>query len=453
MGSIVFDFLTESFLFDQKSIINDYQDISDNQLAKELELYRNFILNKIDQIREEVILNNSTLKVFSSMEKIPLNTLKSAALYLDQFVLDDPIFALSEKSGKNSEVMGSFLGYQSSENVDRTRISKAALTMKDLAPMVAADYIKFLPISLLTKPPKETPIYYDPNNFESSLPQNIMELVKKNAVVKSMIKMDNGGFMICNKLDYTPAIFVGFGDQYMDNGMMFHYMFQKFEKMEENKLTMSMIPAEYPVSSKEWNIWANQSINRTAINLGKKVFSEISYASQLKSTYLTDDPFTANFIEQSYGNEETPQTVTANNLLNMELPILNKISVEKLMAVRQHEEEIFTNFRIELERQLRELRFINDPKELNAKRQNIMHELGEVGVQKINTRLSSLKKKALIDGAIGVGGLIASSVTGGWSLLSLGITGFGAYKTYNEYVDTLKENPSFMLWKVLDRKR
>lgn len=119
------------------------------------------------------------------------------------------------------------------------------------------------------------------------------------------------------------------------------------------------------------------------------------------------------------------------------------------MEVRNFEQDTFTNFRIELEQQFRELRFVTDAKELKERQENILHELGVVGVNKINAKLKSIKKKSLLDGAIILGGLAGSVISGGWTLIGAAVAGASGYKSYLDYKQNLQENPSYLLWKVL----
>lgn len=49
---------------------------------------------------------------------------------------------------------------------------------------------------------------------------------------------------------------------------------------------------------------------------------------------------------------------------------------------------------------------------------------------------------------IGTAGLGASFATGGLSTFATLISLFNGYKTYNEYQDDVKENPSYFLWKI-----
>jgi hypothetical protein len=209
--------------------------------------------------------------------------------------------------------------------------------------------------------------------------------------------------------------------------------------------------AEYPMDKKEWDIWAFQSVSRSAKAVVDKIYYENLVASNLKATYLTDNLFTSTLLTKNLSVKETVETASATQFMNMELPFLDKVDIDKLMTIRNFEADTFTNFRTELEKQFRELRTVSDPKEIKLRHENIIHELGNVQVKKIDQKLKSLKRKGFVDGALLLGGLAGTIQTAGWSLLASALATVSGYKSYQEYKDSLLENPSYLLWKVIKK--
>jgi hypothetical protein len=102
-------------------------------------------------------------------------------------------------------------------------------------------------------------------------------------------------------------------------------------------------------------------------------------------------------------------TNTANVLLNMDLPFLENVDIETLMRMRTEEGESFQSFRLELDKQLRDLRLVKDPNALKVRAENVMHELSQVQIHQINKKVNELKSKLRADVAIiGVGWLRVS---------------------------------------------
>lgn len=450
MGSINFDFLADSILFNNNEIDNLYSSLTDGELERLLNDYREHCLKNIDGLTEEVQKNKSSLKVLSSIEKLPYNTIKQSALYFDQFVIYDPLFALTNFKSKDAEIMGEYLGYKNS-GINRKEIANTAKLLKSITPMISADYIKMLPLSKAFEAPKKIPITLPKNYYADELPKEIMDFCRSKAVVRSMQKTSNG-WSLLDKQDLTPGIFINFQGLEKNQGFIYNYMLQEFKKTDDpNMFTTKLQLADYPMDKETWNIWVFQSVNRSAMSIVDKVYYENLVANHLNATYLTDNIFTSELLIKNLGAKESIETSSASQFMNIKLPFLDKVDTDKLMDIRNYEADIFTNFRNELDKQLIELRAISDPVELRLRQENIIYELGDVQVKKINHKLKSLKKKGFIDSAILFGGLIGTVQTGGWSLLASSIAALSGYKTYTEYKEGLKENPSYLLWKVLKK--
>jgi hypothetical protein len=450
MGSVTYDFLANSILFNEDSIEKSFEDVSVNQLEKVLADYRQHCLKNIAELTNEIKSRQSSLKVFSSIEEMKYETLLQSALYIDQFIIDDPLFKLTHAESEHSKVVTEYLGFQKN-GLDKEKLTEAVKFLKAITPMIVSEYVKFIPASIVFEPPKETLVYYSPNYFSDALPKELMEFCHKNIVVRSMAKVE-GGWRILDKNDLTPGLFIDFKNSNSSKGYIYHYFEQEFLPTEDPKVfNTKMHLASYPMDKAIWEVWAHQSMNRSSESEVNKVYTENIIAADLKATYLCDNDFTAQLIVQNFPIKETIETATATQLINLQLPFLDKIKIDKLMDVRTYEEDVFTNFRLELERQFRELRTVSDPIELKARQENIVHELNDVGVKKIQEKLDSLKRKGFFDAAILVGGLAGSVQTAGWSLLASANAVAQGYRSYLEYKSGIKENPSYLLWKVLKK--
>jgi len=323
--------------------------------------------------------------------------------------------------------------------------------LKSITPMIAADFVKMLPLSKSFEPPKEIPIMLPINYYADDLPKEIMNYCRAKANVESMKQVEKG-WQILDKLDLTPAIHVNFDGLESKRGLIYNYFLQEIEKTDvPNKFLTKMKLAEYPMDKDAWDIWVYQSVNRSAKVVVDKIYYENLVANKLKATYLTENTFTADLLTKNLEVKETVETSSASQFMNLELPFLEKIDIDKLMKIRTYEADTFTNFRIELEKQFRELRTVTDPREIKLRQENILHELGVVQVKKINQKLSSLKRKGFADALLLVGGLAGTVQTAGWSLLASALATVSGYKSYREYKDNLTDNPSYLLWKVLKK--
>lgn len=175
MGTVTFDFLVDSFLFKKNLIQTRYVNISDKEILNELTRYRQFCIEHLADLQQEVKENDS-LRIFSGMEMPTIALLKQSAFYVGQYIIDDPIFKLTSPNRDVDKVVNQFLKMEN-QDLDRERLSNAALYMKNLTPMVMANYVKFLPVSYLFEPSEEIPILASDCGFSDSLPEPLIEFL------------------------------------------------------------------------------------------------------------------------------------------------------------------------------------------------------------------------------------------------------------------------------------
>jgi len=90
MGSVIYDFSTESPLFDGSLILDKFKSVDEHSLLKALEDYRDFVLKSLATIEEEAKEDESGTKIFSGSQRTSLDLLKQAAFYVHRFVIPDP---------------------------------------------------------------------------------------------------------------------------------------------------------------------------------------------------------------------------------------------------------------------------------------------------------------------------------------------------------------------------
>jgi hypothetical protein len=451
MGATIFGFLTESFLFEEALMDELFSGVSEQELKKELRAYREYCLAHLLEIEEESA-SASELRMFSGMERVELELLKQSAFYVEQHVLQDPLFPLTYESGQMNEVMQQYLGFKDT-SINRKKLSSILRFLKSLTPMVAANYVKFLPVSYLFEPPQEEiPIIYSPNYLKDILPPVVLDYFHKEAIVESLRATENG-WMVENGLRLCRGISVRFKQHYMSEARIYHLLEQEFNELDQktNTVDFRMHLPDTPPSPDLFNVWVYQSINRAAGDIYERLLSDIRISNRLGSTYLTDSKFIFGLINQVQPTPGSIKTNTVNTLLNMELPFLDSVDIETLMKVRRDDGEAFKNFRVELDSKLKQLRLENDPKRLSVLAANAMHELSEVQLHQITQKLSEIKHRALADAAILSAGLYGGIQTEGWSVIVLGLAIAKGYKTAMEYWEKVKQNPSFFLWRVITK--
>src|SRR5258706_12718918 len=93
MGTRIFDFLADSLLFDKTYLADAYSAIPERELRQELDRYREFCIDHRDELAAEV-LKTDRFRLFPGVERsTDLTLLKQTSLYVEQYLLDDPLFA------------------------------------------------------------------------------------------------------------------------------------------------------------------------------------------------------------------------------------------------------------------------------------------------------------------------------------------------------------------------
>lgn len=459
MGTKVFDFLSDSFLFDDALISDQFGGVTEREILKELRRYREFCLSSAAELEQEASSNTSNLKLFSGVKHVDLGLLKQSAFYIEQHVLYDPLFELTSWRPPHEDKVRSAYrtllgGGRLDSSFDKEKLAETAAYLKSLTPMVAADYVKLLPTSYFFEPPKHFPMKYSENGFEDAVPRSLLNFFHKNADVKSM-RMEGGSLIIDGSFKLGRGIYVSFKDHDFEDGRGYQLMEQQVMSANPGgrtiRLSMHMPP--WPPAKREFDHWVHQSINQTAGPLYRRVVLENTFAGRFGASYFTDSPFIFRLLEQVVPVKDTIKTNTVNALMSVELPFLDEVDVETLMKVRQEDGEAFQSFRLELDRQLRDLRLAEDPEALKVKTENALHELGEVQVHQVKQKVAALKKSILADAAIAAGGLLGAVQSGGLTLPVALLAAFHGYKSFAEYQRQKKENPAFFLWKVLKGSR
>ena len=126
MSHIMYDFLTESFLYYESNLETSYSKYT-KQIEDELLKYREYILKHIDDIINEIKDGHDNTTAFFQMcnsKLIGIDILKQCGLYMHKFILDDPVFKFASdiNISECSIVMNTYLGLSSSKDLDNVSL-------------------------------------------------------------------------------------------------------------------------------------------------------------------------------------------------------------------------------------------------------------------------------------------------------------------------------------------
>ena len=451
MGSVTYDFLTESLLFDASLMEEQFQTIPDGELRKELQKYRDFCLQHTAELEQELHKDPSALKLFSANENLHLNFLLQSAFYIQQYVLPDPLFALTYEKGPIHQTYNKLFGMPD-KGINKSKLTEVVRYLKALTPMVAANYVKLLPITYLFEPPDNLLHRHSDNGFADVLPDTLLQFFRDRATVLSL-KKEESGWAMDGSFEIGRAIHIHFGqpDDFDETGSGYFLTSEKVLSVDREKRivkSFQWLPPG-PPDQDTFDKWVFQSTNQSAERLYKRVLNENILAAQFGAAYTTQSQFIFDLLEQTLPTDSNIQTATANTFLNLELPFLNKVDMATLMKIRTEDGEAFQNFRLELEKQFRDLRLITDPKQLQSKTENVLHELSAYQLNQVRQKVDQLKRRLVTDIAIGVGGLVGSFQSRGFGIAATAVALWQGYKALDDHWNQRNQNPAYFLWKVL----
>lgn len=449
MGSVLYDFLNDSVLFKSSELEGNFGKLTDKDLKAELSRYREFSLEHLDAMASEVLASKCELKVCALDELPDKEKLLQSAFYIEEFVAVDPLFKLSQEANSSLSAMLKHEGFSIPE-FDRALLCETLRSMKDLVPLVAGNYLKFLPTSYLFEKPKELPVIFSPTQFREVIPESLREFFAKKTTVASL-KILPEGFALEKELKIGRHIAVHFEGQDLPvcfslyNNELIASPTESEDDVAEFRMTLTGEPTK-----REFEYWVEESKNRAAYEMYRQTYEQVRLSKSLDCSLLTRSRFKSDLLRQSHQITNEIKSYTANSMLNLELPFLEHADASVLMSMRNNDGEAFATFRKELEKHFRELRLIKDPIQLAQKIENVFHELHEVQGNQISTKVKNLQRQLGINAAIMVGGLVGAIETNPLSLIATIMAGMNGYKTYEDYRQNSKQNPAFFLWKVLD---
>lgn len=450
MANTAFDFLIESFLFDERYIEDNFRMVSEQELSSELQKYREHIqenyIDIVDEIQNESELN---VTIESAGELPNEQLLKQLALYMDKVVISDTIFEITPTKSEMHIPMSKLMGVKSNSEIDRIQLSRKAKYMKWTTPLVATQFVKYVPISLIHEPPKELPILYSSDNFSSELSEELYKFFYENSKVSNVIIKD--GIMRYkenDKLAVGTTIAIGFDREHIRKGHIYQFMASKIRNFDEKTgkfEIMQYIPDS--ISYNDFENWVTNSINRAAISEFRTTLNEAILAKKLKCMYMAKSQFTSDLLSQTIAKNSVNSDL-ANLSMKLDLPILNEISVKDLVSIRTDSGEAFYNFRTELNSKLLSLRGLTDKDELQRKIENISYEMNQIQVDQVKKEYRKIVKSFGVDAVVLTGSLVTSFFTGGLTLIGAAGALAKGGADYVKYLNGVKENNGYFLWKL-----
>lgn len=457
MSRVLYDFLTESFLFREDYLAEDFASFSIEELEAELQRYREYVLASLDEIAAEINARSSMLSIFFDTLVRPqpsIERLKQCAFYFDFVVVDDPLFALTKQPDPMARAPTEVLGYRQ-PRLEREDVASAARYMESLAPMVGADFLKFSPVSLDHEPSDGIPFRVSGTLFSENVPSELHPFFRDRVHVHSMHQTEKGtwAYRPGEPLKPSRGIYVEFDG--LDQGYFYHLFATKVLSADEETRTVWMANTlpDAPPTPGEFAAWVAQSVNQSAERVLRGVLTDFARAGSSGSLVCTDSTLVSDLMSYHGGGRSDLRTDLANLALQFEVPTFSRASVADLMNVRVNEGEAFYNFRVSLEKELRGLRQAEDPEERVRRMEEVQHEFEVVQLQQVRTEIENMRRSLIGEGIAGVASMSAAFLNPQATILGLVATALATGRTALNFRNQIKTHPAYFLWRVHRRDR
>ncbi|ATB33583.1 hypothetical protein [Melittangium boletus] len=448
MSRVLYDFLSESFLFRDDYISAQYGNISEAQLESELRKYREHALSRLDELRSNLTTSPSRLSVyFDSTASVSTSVLKQSALYYDRAIMDDPIFRESRPHDPMPEFR-QMVGHPR-KTVDRAALAQSAHFMKEVTPMVAGGFAGFAPISLTHEPPKMVPLLASGNFFEERVPPELRAFFDERTSAFSVEVLPGGkGYVRHGPLAPCRHIGVKFGD-YPSQWGYFLPQLESTRIIDEERRIVEFVQSmpDTPPDETVFLNWVRQSKNLAAADLLNHVATDVNNAAATRSYLCANSAFVADLLALER-TSSTPEEDIARLALRLELPIVDGVSMADLMCIRSNEGESFEIFRTELAAKLRDIRHVADPAAQEAKLRDLEHDFSVTQVERLSQQLVRLKRDLWPSLALGAVSMTAILIEPQIKILGLAGVAISATAAGVKYLNSARQIPALFLWKL-----
>jgi hypothetical protein len=448
MGSIAFDFLSGSFLLNEDCIAAQYEDYSEDQIAAELEAYRSHCLQHFDPLIDDVKNTESTLKVVARDHTLDTTRLLQGALYLENYVIYDPLFALTTPETKIQKSAKEFYG--ANDTSIRESVLSVIPGIKSIQPLVAGDYVKLLPLSHYFEPTDTSSIYYSGMEYApNALDPNVRQYFFDNLKLDTLENI-NGEWFAMQDIDRSRHAVLGFGDS--DFSMQYQYfdIVPRNKNHDPDKIYAALERDAAPPPQEEFEEWLRWCLFSSSLALYTDIQKHSQVASQLNALPIVSSQFESGLLRLGADPiKNSASAVTTESLLNIELPFFDRIDPEKLLRLRQSDGILFNNFRNKLESYFKEARSMTNREDLERLNREIDEEIMRKDLPLLRQKISNVSLR--IGGNIALAGmsLFAAIQQHQFSWLPTAIGGLQAYNAALDYKSMKIENPMYFLHRIL----
>ncbi len=456
MARILYDFLWDSVLFDIEALGSSFEELTDEMLSAELQLYRAHVEANREGILREARQEAKLIGYFGPTHRGRADDtiLRQAALYFDRAVISDPLLPLTARSSSANEALVRMNRYPLTQRLDRRTITARLKRLRSLAPLVGSDFLTIAPLQGPRDAPDELPLSFSPTQFEERVPSALLQWFHSKAWVRSLEPAPDGGWIdrLDSKLEPSRGIVVGFHG--IKDEMVFHLSEAQWEASRDSqeRLAVEMwIPDEAP-QVEPFQAWVYQSINQFAGSICQLALTDLIQAAAIRGLLVTDSSLLGNLFTLSDIGARDVDAELACLTLQLDVPFLKDLTPAQVVRVRKEVPEAFASYRRFVQRELREMR-TGKPDQKMARLQDLEHELGGPAIEEVERKLKDARTELLGLGAVGLASVAAIAPTQGVSLAGALLALVQGTREYLRCQSALRNHPGFFLWKLKDSRR
>ena len=441
-----------SFLYFSDAVENNYSAYQDEEIVSELQKYREYVLKNIEDIQGEIRHTHDKLNVnIETFKTLPTEDIyKQLVLYMDQVVIPDPLFELTEARSSFNNTMGEYIGLKKVENnFNRQKLVDTINYIKCIYPLIASDFVVMLPISLMHEGPKEICINYSPTAFSDVIPPPILDYYRSIARIYNLEKNESGLFVCSDQaLKLGTKIYIDFLDDQKSSGSIYQYSSMQVVGFDE-KTNRALMRYWEPdsITEAEFNCWVNQSINQSANHHFNEKYAELVLAQKCGCMYLSRSSLTAKVLQMAI-DKPSKDSELANFAMQFDLPVVDELPITDILEIRNNYGEAFHNFRNELNSKLIGLDAISDPDALKRQLDTISYELSNLQIKEVEKEYRKIKRTLKFDALAFTGSLIASFATGGITAVGAAGAFVKGVSDISKYYTDVQEHNGLFLWKL-----
>jgi hypothetical protein len=272
-------------------------------------------------------------------------------LVRESLIVGDPLLNFAAPKHEMTKVEQQGLGIAHDDSIDLARLSNNIQYFSALAPYIEAGFLHTLPLSLLHEAPDEIPVNWPKNLYRELVPSDAVDFVRQSAIVRPLAKTPDGLVVLEEpNSQMKRQVCITFNGDEISNGAMF-YSFREFhvEKVKPGGIIeFSYKPwSDEPLDKAQYDIWIEQSINKTIGTRIESISKEMRIADALGAPYLTESSFEAQLLARS-GQPTSSHGSNAINFLQANDHLLNLEDPKAIFQLRTDNTELLNRFRLSL---------------------------------------------------------------------------------------------------------